>query len=65
MKIKAMPVKGDHLNYRVIITSPCGRFGTKIIEGGLDLKAARHEAKKYKELGMVVKIMDMNKKQIV
>ena len=53
------------MNYKVIITSPCSRFGTKTIEGGLCLKAAMHEAKKYKELGMVVKILDMNSKQFV
>lgn len=43
--------------YKVIITAPDGRFGTKVIEGGLEKKAAEFKAKKYKELGIVVKII--------
>lgn len=43
--------------YKVIVTAPDGRFGHKVIEGGLDKKSAEFEAKKYKELGMVVTIL--------
>lgn len=42
--------------YRVIITAPDGRFGQKVIEGGLDKKTANWEAKRYKELGMTVTV---------
>ena len=42
--------------YRVVITAPDGRFGTKIIEGGVDKKLADHEKKRYKDMGMVVSV---------
>jgi len=43
--------------YKVIITAPDGRFGTKILEGGLTKETAKHEAKSYKDNGMIVKII--------
>jgi len=46
--------------YKVIITAPDGRFGTKILEGGLTKKSADFEAKKYKEMGMVVITLPTN-----
>lgn len=43
--------------YKVIVTAPDGRFGQKVIEGGLDKKSAAFEAKRYKDFGMIVKII--------
>lgn len=42
--------------YKVIITAPDGRFGVKILEGGLDKTTAEFEEKRYKDLGMIVSI---------
>jgi len=47
--------------YKVIITAPDGRFGTKVLEGGITKSTALHEAKRYKELGMVVTILPERK----
>lgn len=46
--------------YKVIVVAPDGRFGQKILEGGLDKKSAEFEARKYKELGMVVTVLRAN-----
>lgn len=43
--------------YAVIINAPDGRFGTKTLKGGLDKKTAEHEAKSYKDLGVIVTIV--------
>lgn len=49
--------------YKVVITAPDGRFGTKIIEGGLDKKSAEFEAKKYRDLGMIVSVHPVPKEE--
>ncbi|KKN74997.1 hypothetical protein LCGC14_0384990 [marine sediment metagenome] len=46
--------------YKVIITAPDGRFGTKVLEG-LDKRTAEFEKKRYRELGMVARIIKILK----
>lgn len=43
--------------YKVIVTAPDGRFGTKVIQGGLDKKSADFEARRYKQSGMIVSVL--------
>lgn len=44
------------VGWKVISNAPDGRFGTKILEGGLDKKTAEFEAKYLKEHGQIVNI---------
>lgn len=55
MKTKKIP-EGEKW-FKVLITAPDGRFGTKTIEGGLTKKSAEFEANYYKEKGMIVRIL--------
>ena len=58
-------MKEENLSYQVILTAPDGRFGTEIIEGGLDLKSAKFEAKRQKEVGHIVKLFDKQNKVFI
>lgn len=51
-------MKKENLSYQIIITSPDGRFGTEVIEGGLNKKTAMHEARRNRKMGLIVKIFD-------
>ena len=55
----------ENLSFQVILTAKDGRFGTSIIEGGLNKKAAKFEARKHKEMGHVVAIFDKENKQFI
>lgn len=55
----------ENLSYQVILTAKDGRFGTKILEGGLNKKTALFEAKKLKELGIVIRVFDKQNKQFI
>ena len=57
--------KKENLSYQIILTAPDGRFGTSIIEGGLNKKAAKFQAKRYKEMGHIVKIFDKQNKVFI
>lgn len=46
--------------FKVIITAPDGRFGIKILEGGLNKRTAEWEAKRYRDAGMIVSIFETN-----
>jgi len=55
----------ENLSYQVIITGADGRFGTEIIEGGLNKKTALFEAKRAKEQGRIVKIFDKQNRKFL
>ena len=55
----------ENLSYQVIRTAPDGRFGTSILEGGLNKKSAIFEAKKAKEAGHIVKVFDKQNKRFI
>lgn len=56
---------GENLSYQVIVTSPDGRFGTHIIEGGLNKKTALFEARKCREMGQIVKVFDKENRKFL
>lgn len=58
-------MKKENLSYQVIKTAPDGRFGTSILEGGLDKKTAIFEAKKAKKAGHIVRIFDKQNRQFI
>lgn len=55
----------ENLSYQVICTAKDGRFGTEIIEGGLNKKTALFEAKKHKEAGQIVRVFDKKNNKFI
>mgnify|MGYP001573286629 CR=1 FL=1 len=55
----------ENLSFQIILTAKDGRFGTTVIEGGLNKQSAQFEAKYHKKMGHIVKIFDKQNKKFI
>ena len=55
----------ENMSYQIILTAPDGRFGVNVLEGGYTLKTAKHEAKRQKEAGHIVRLFDKENRKFI